>query len=152
MTEGETDVNLNYDVIVVGAGPAGLAAATVCARAGLETIVIERGRKPGTKNVMGGVLYTRPTAQVFGEFWKDAPLERCVIEQNAWILTEDSAIKLGYRSPQFAEDVPNSYTVLRVKVDEYFAQKATEAGALIINETKVDEVLRLLLLRESTVS
>jgi len=91
---------------------------------------------------MGGVLYTRPTAEVFGEFWKDAPLERCVIEQNAWILTEDSAIKLGYRSRQFAEDIPNSFTVLRVRIDEYFAQQAEAAGALIINETKVDEVLQ----------
>ncbi len=142
MSESEGAIAPKFDVIVVGAGPAGVAAATVCARAGLETIVFERGRKPGVKNVMGGVLYTRPTAEVFGEFWKDAPLERCVIEQNAWILTEDSAIKLGYRSRQFAEDIPNAFTVLRVKVDEYFAQQAEAAGALIINETKVDEVLQ----------
>ncbi len=142
MSESEGAIAPKFDVIVVGAGPAGVAAATVCARAGLETIVFERGRKPGVKNVMGGVLYTRPTAEVFGEFWKDAPLERCVIEQNAWILTEDSAIKLGYRSRQFAEDIPNSFTVLRVRIDEYFAQQAEAAGALIINETKVDEVLQ----------
>lgn len=142
MTEAAAEANQNFDVIVVGAGPAGLAAATVCARAGLDTIVIERGRKPGVKNVMGGVLYTRPTAEVFGEFWKDAPLERCVIEQNVWILTEDSVIKVGYRSPRFAEGVPNAFTVLRAKVDEYFAQQTQAAGALLINETKVDEVLR----------
>lgn len=142
MAEAQAEVNQNFDVIVVGAGPAGLAAATVCARGGLDTIVLERGRKPGTKNVMGGVLYTRPTAEVFGEFWEEAPLERCVIEQNVWILTEDSAIKFGYRSPKFAEGVPNAFTVLRVKVDEYFAQQATAAGALLINETKVDEVLQ----------
>ena len=142
MAQAPAEANQNFDVIVVGAGPAGLAAATVCARGGLDPIVIERGRKPGTKNVMGGVLYTRPTAEVFPEFWKDAPLERCVIEQNGWLLTEDSVIKFGYRSSQFAEDVPNAFTVLRVKLDEYFAQQAEAAGALLINETKVDEVLR----------
>ena len=49
----------DFDVIVVGAGPSGLAAATICARAGLNTIVIERGDKPGTKNVMGGILFTQ---------------------------------------------------------------------------------------------
>ncbi len=133
---------LEFDVIVVGAGPAGVAAGTVCARAGLDTIIIERGRKPGTKNMMGGVLYTRPTAQVWPEFWKEAPLERCVIEQNHWIMTEDSVIKMGYRSPHFAEGVPNCFTVLRVKIDQYFAEQAEAAGALIINETKVDEVLQ----------
>ena len=142
MAQAPAETNQNFDVIVVGAGPAGLAAATVCARAGLDTIIVERGRGPGVKNVMGGVLYTRPTAQVYLEFWKEAPVERCVIEQNGWLLTEDSVIKLGYRSPQFAEGVPNAFTVLRVKLDEYFAKQAQAAGALLINETKVDEVLR----------
>jgi len=141
-TETGIPDKLEFDVIVVGAGPAGLAAGTVCARAGLDTIIIERGRKPGTKNMMGGVLYTRPTAQVWPEFWEEAPLERCVIEQNQWIMTEDSVIKLGYRSPHFAEGVPNCFTVLRVKIDQYFAEQAEAAGALIINETKVDEVLQ----------
>ncbi len=133
---------LEFDVIVIGAGPAGLAAGTVCARAGLNTIIFERGRKPGTKNVMGGVLYTRPTAEVWPDFWKAAPRERCVIEQNQWIMTEDSVIKMGYRSPHFAEGVPNCFTVLRVKIDQYFAEQAEAAGALVINETKVDEVLK----------
>ena len=68
-TETGIPDRLEFDVIVVGAGPAGVAAGTVCARAGLDTIIIERGRKPGTKNMMGGVLYTRPTAQVWPEFW-----------------------------------------------------------------------------------
>ncbi len=136
-----TDVSNKFDVIVVGAGLAGLSAAYTCARAGLETIVIERGTKPGTKNVMGGVLYTQPTARVFPEFWKDAPVERPVLEQGAWILTKDSVIKLSYRSQRFAQEPPNAFTVLRVKLDKYFADQAEEAGALIICETLVEEVL-----------
>jgi len=136
-----TDVSNKFDVIVVGAGLAGLAAAHTCAQAGLETIVIERGTKPGTKNVMGGVLYTRPTAKVFPEFWKDAPVERPVIEQGAWLLTSDSAIKLAYRSQRFADDPPNAFTVLRVKLDKYFADQAEKSGALVICETLVEEVL-----------
>ncbi|MFZ3371602.1 MAG: FAD-dependent oxidoreductase, partial [Desulfitobacteriaceae bacterium] len=45
----------NFDVIVVGGGPAGLSAAISAAKAGMKTVVIERGDYPGTKNVMGGI-------------------------------------------------------------------------------------------------
>jgi len=139
----EQDVPTNrFDVIVVGAGPAGLAAAKACAEAGLATIVIERGTAPGTKNVMGGVLYTQPTARAFPDFWKEAPVERCVVQQEVWALTADSAVKIGYRSRRFCGTPPDAFTVFRVRLDKHFAQKTEEAGALIICETKVDEVLR----------
>lgn len=39
----------NFDVIVVGGGPAGLSAAISAAKAGMKTVVIERGDYPGTK-------------------------------------------------------------------------------------------------------
>lgn len=138
--QAEVPDRLEYDVIVVGGGCSGLAAGTVCARAGLNTIILERGR-PGSKNVMGGVLYARPTCDVFGEFWHEAPVERPVVEQNLWVLTEDSALKIGYRSSSFAGDTPNAFTVLRARVDAWFARQAVAAGALLVPNTKVDEVL-----------
>ena len=131
-----------WDVIIIGAGPAGLAAATVTARAGLKTIVIEKGDKPGTKNVMGGIIYTRPTAEVWPEFWKDAPLERPIVEQRMWALTPDGALKLAFGSEKFLGDTPNCFSVLRVKIDRWLAEQAQQAGALIICETKVEEVIR----------
>ena len=36
-----------YDVAIVGAGPAGLAAASVCARAGLTTVLFDDQPAPG---------------------------------------------------------------------------------------------------------
>ncbi|MDP2727950.1 MAG: FAD-dependent oxidoreductase, partial [Dehalococcoidia bacterium] len=39
-----------FDVVIVGAGPAGLAAAYVLAQAGLQVLVFERGEYPGGKN------------------------------------------------------------------------------------------------------
>lgn len=131
-----------FDVIIVGAGPAGLAAAKTTASAGLQTLVLERGSAPGVKNVMGGVIYVQPTEAVFPEFHLRAPLERCVVQQDAWILTPDSAIKVGYRSNAFQSESPNAYTCFRVRLDKYFAEQARQAGALIVNETMVDEVLR----------
>ncbi len=135
-----------FDVIVVGAGPAGLAAAYTLAGAGLEVAVIERGDFPGAKNVMGGVLYSWPLAEVIPEFWREAPLERHIIEQGAWILSPDAAFRVGHRSLAFAggRDArpANCYTVLRSRFDRWLAQKVRAAGALIIPETVVVGLLR----------
>jgi electron transfer flavoprotein-quinone oxidoreductase len=90
---------------------------------------------------MGGVLYARPTADVYPDFWKEAPVERPVVEQNLWVLSPNSAIKLGYRSQEFGLESPNAFTVLRARIDGWFARQATAAGALIVPSTKVEEVL-----------
>lgn len=44
---GIDDLRDSYDVAVIGAGPAGLAAATVAARAGLATILLDEQAAPG---------------------------------------------------------------------------------------------------------
>ncbi|HVB63380.1 MAG TPA: FAD-dependent oxidoreductase, partial [Nitrolancea sp.] len=85
------------DVIVVGAGPAGIGAALTLARAGLEVVVIERGAYPGAKNVMGGILYGQPTDLLVPGFASSAPLERAIIEQRYMLLTGDSAFSGAYR-------------------------------------------------------
>lgn len=131
----------NFDVIVVGGGPAGLSAAISAARAGMKTVVIERGDYPGTKNVMGGVLYTRATEAVIPEFWKEAPLERPVIEQRYAFLSGQEMISGAYRDPAWGEPPYNAHTVLRVKFDRWLAQKAEQAGVTIIPETVVEDLL-----------
>src|SRR5918911_1259956 len=45
---------MQYDVIVVGAGAAGLVAATRAAERGLRTLLLEKNRKPGVKILMSG--------------------------------------------------------------------------------------------------
>ncbi len=134
---------LEFDGIVVGAGPAGVAAAVTMARGGMRTLMIEKGRKPGVKNVMGGVLYTRSITPIFPEFYQNATLiERPVVEENFWFLTKDSALKFGFRSQEFNRGVPNAFTVLRVKLDEWAAKEAKNAGALLLPSTRVDDLLR----------
>lgn len=130
-----------FDAIVVGAGPAGTAAAITMARAGLQVVLLERGQKPGSKNVMGGILYRQNLEEVVGEAWRQAPVERPIIEEQRWFLTPDSAIRLlGHKNFRHREH-PNSFSVLRARFDPWFAEQAEAAGAFVINETVVESLL-----------
>ncbi len=130
-----------FDAIVVGAGVAGLAAAYKMAKGGLSVAVIERGDYPGAKNVMGGVLYRSMMEELIPEFWKEAPLERPVVEQRFWFMDTDSVVSTGYKGQEWAREPYNCFTVFRGQFDQWFARKCTEAGAVIINETVVEECL-----------
>jgi len=134
-------VSERFDAIVVGAGPAGTAAAFTMARGGLKVLMIERGEFPGAKNVFGGVLYRHHLEELIPEWWTKAPLERPIVEQNYWLLDGDGAVKIGHRSRRYVDGKPNNFTALRAKFDRWFASQAEEAGALLICETTVTELL-----------
>lgn len=130
-----------FDVIVVGAGPSGTACAYTCAKNGLNVLLIERGEYPGSKNVMGGVLYRKQTEEIIPEFWKEAPLERPIVEQRYWLMDKESVVTLGYKGQEWGVEPYNNFTVLRAKFDQWFASKAVEQGVLLINETVVKECI-----------
>src|SRR5262245_17524484 len=121
-----------FDSIVVGAGPAGVSAAITMAKAGLNVALLERGEYAGAKNVQGAVLYCHHLAEVVPEFWKDAPLERAIVEERLWVMTEDSAVQVGYKSGKYDSQPANCYTIIRVEFDKWFAKKAEEAGVTLI--------------------
>ncbi|MBI2369027.1 MAG: FAD-dependent oxidoreductase [Deltaproteobacteria bacterium] len=131
------------DVIVVGAGPAGSAAAHVLAKAGLEVVVFERGEYPGAKNLFGGILYTTVLNQLIPDFWQTAPLERQVTRRRFSLLGRDGEVAGEYDCKAFSKPPYNhSYTVSRAKFDRWFAERAEEAGAFIVPETVVDDLIR----------
>ncbi|HEV2956227.1 MAG TPA: FAD-dependent oxidoreductase [Xanthobacteraceae bacterium] len=96
-----TELRDNYDVAVVGAGPAGLAAATVCAGAGLETVLFDE------QLAAGGQIYravtTTPIKQntVLGaDYWAGGALAQQFLASGAhyvpgatvWNLTREREI------------------------------------------------------------
>ncbi|QMV43004.1 FAD-dependent oxidoreductase [Cohnella cholangitidis] len=130
-----------FDVIVVGAGPAGIACAYELAKAGVNVLLIERGEYPGSKNVMGGVLYRKMMEEIVPDFHKEAPLERPIVEQRFMMMDKSSAVTFSYKGMEWASEPFNNFTVLRAKFDQWFASKAVEKGALLLNETVVLECI-----------
>jgi len=131
-----------FDAIVVGAGPSGNAAAYTLAKEGLKVLQLERGEYPGSKNVQGAILYANALEQLIPDFREDAPLERHIIEQRLWMLDDSSHTGMHYRSEDFNEEKPNRYTIIRAQFDKWFSRKVREAGAIVLCETTVTELVR----------
>ena len=131
-----------FDAIVVGAGPAGLTAALAMAQAGLEVAVLERGAFAGSKNVMGGIFYRHPLDQLLPEFWKQAPVERAIVEQRYWLLGPNGHMGGGVRSQSFANETPNCWSVFRAKFDRWLSEQAEQAGVMLLTEATVESLLQ----------
>jgi electron transfer flavoprotein-quinone oxidoreductase len=131
-----------YDVVIVGAGPAGITAAIALAKADIPVLVIEAGVFPGAENWSGAVYFAENLVQpdVLGEeAVRNSAYERPVTKRGFYIYNGHSLVGLSYRNPAtFA----NCYTVLRPTYDHYLAELAKSFGAHILTETTVDGLLR----------
>jgi electron transfer flavoprotein-quinone oxidoreductase len=130
------------ECIVVGGGLAGLSAAYGLARGGHEVILLERGNYAGAKNVTGGRLYLKPLRAIYPELWAEAPFERAVAHELLTMVGDRAQTTVEIASRSFAEDTPQSYTVLRARLDQWFAERVAESGAMVLPNMKVDAVLR----------
>ena len=130
------------EIVVVGAGVAGLATAMVLAEAGVEVLVVERGDYPGSKNVTGGRLYLEPVRPYLPDVWDDAPLERGVVKERLTMVSPSASTTVEVGSERFRQRPYSSYTLLHSTFDRWFADLAAERGAFIIPGYKVDDLLR----------
>lgn len=131
-------MNNKIDVIVVGAGPAGVAAGITLARANKKVLIVERGTYAGAKNVFGGAVYVDSVLELFPNFLEDAPIERFNNEHKYSLLTKNDATTISYKSD---ENRKNSCTVIRAKFDKWCIEQAQKAGAYFAPNTVVRELI-----------
>ncbi len=125
-----------FDVIVVGAGPAGCSSAYLLAKAGLRVLLVERGRSAGSKLLWGGKAYAQPIREVWPELDKEAPIHRWVTRERFSFVWGDRVLTIEYklgRSVAFTSYLP--------ELVSWMARKAESAGALLVEDVKVDEIV-----------
>jgi len=130
---------MKFDVVIVGAGPAGLAAAYKLASAGFKVVVLERGREPGAKELYGGRIYAYWLDRYLPEFRKDAPVDRWVRRERVSFLTEDKALTV---ETVVVEKERTSFVVPLVSFVSWMAKLAQNAGAKIVTEITVDRLVK----------
>jgi electron transfer flavoprotein-quinone oxidoreductase len=131
-----------FDAVVVGAGPAGSAAALVLARQGRSVALVERGPFAGAKNMYGGVLYGRVLDDLVPRWWETAPVQRWVTRRATMVLTPTQSMTVDYRTRAWAEPPYNGATAYRADFDAWLAGLAEAAGATLICSTTVTGLLR----------
>ena len=126
----------NCEVTIVGGGSAGLAALKYLSSLGKQAILLEAGKEIGSKNVSGGILYSKKSnngkiynvEDIYGEsFLTEYPYERKITK---YILNATSKNKV------FSIDLTEShnyqtnfgYSVLLNKLNSWFAQEAQIAA------------------------
>jgi electron transfer flavoprotein-quinone oxidoreductase len=130
-----------FDAIVVGAGPAGSACAYTLAKEGKSVLLLERGNTAGSKNVSGGRLYTYALELLEPDMYKRAPLQRKIVREQIMLLGESGATTVDYFNPAFGEEVPQSYSVVRTALDEWFAGEVEAQGAMVASGVLVDGLI-----------
>jgi len=128
-----------FDVIIVGGGPSGLTAAYFLAKAGLNCVVLERGKELGAKNVYGGRIYSHNLFNIFPGFEKEAPIERWVRKERIFVLDKNDGLSIEFHKSN--EQLKNSFTAYLTKFVKWLGEKAEGEGALIATGVRVDSLL-----------
>ena len=127
-TQKEVMLMKDFDVIIIGAGPAGSTAAKEIAKKGWDTLLIEKNIKPGLKNACGGDIILNADLHL--------DINENIIERKIHRETYYFPWGIEQRNGQHIQ-------VQREKFDNYLYEQAIKAGAESYLKTKVIDVERI---------
>ncbi|MCG8548872.1 MAG: geranylgeranyl reductase family protein [Desulfobacterales bacterium] len=118
-----------YDVVIVGAGPAGTTAGYLLGRSGFSVLVLDRKKFPRKKACAGGIT---PKAMAIYPFDISSFVRR--------ICREVKIVRPGRASFTVRANTPLCYITKRMDLDGYSLGKAVQAGCRFRN---IDKIIRL---------
>ena len=125
-----------YDVAIIGGGSAGLAALKQLSNHGKQAVLLEAGNKVGSKNISGGILYSKKPKRghvnnvedVYGDvFLREAPFERKVTKYILHATSKDKIYSIDLTKAHEYE-ANFGYSVLMNKLNGWFAEQAAESA------------------------
>ena len=124
-----------FDVVIIGGGSAGLAALKQLSSRGIQSVLIEAGSAVGTKNVSGGILYSKNPQtgkvynvdEIFENFLEEKPWERQITKYILNCVSKDKVLSIDLTD---SHDYESNFgcSVLLNKLNTWFAKQSLETA------------------------
>ena len=134
--------SLNYDTVIIGAGPAGSAAAALLAEQGLRVVALEREKFPRYHIGESLLPFTFQPLQRLGlldKMRQSAFVKKYSVQ---FVSPNGKASQPFYFSTRYAPEVAQTWQVLRSEFDLMLMENARAKGAKVLEETTVKELIQ----------
>src|SRR5437588_168370 len=131
-----------HDVVIIGGGPAGCAAATLLAEMGHDVLVLEREKFPRYHVGESLLPFTYHPLERLGLLEKmrqSAFVKKYSVQ---FVSVSGKASQPFYFSTRYSPDVAQTWQVLRSEFDQMVMEHAREKGAIVKEQVTVTGLLR----------
>lgn len=131
-----------YDVLIIGGGPAGAAAATILAEYGHQVLIVEREKFPRYHVGESLLPFTFQPLERLGlinQMRESAFVKKYSVQ---FVSPTGRASQPFYFNTRYSDDVAQTWQVLRSEFDLMLLNRAREQGADVLEETRVTDLIR----------